>query len=96
MELTSIASLLSGPGGAMVLLALVLWMAWKLATKALDIVHTHLTKIEEKFDVLNGAVQDRLFEVKDAIEDVQRGVNAANRKLRVVKDEERDNDAGQS
>lgn len=92
MEVSSIASLLAGPGGAMVLLALVLWMAWKLATKALDIVSTHLTKIEDKFDVLTGAVQERLFEVKESIDEVQRGVNSANRKLRVVKEGDRDND----
>lgn len=92
MEVSSIAALLAGPGGAMVLLALVLWMAWKLATKALDIVSTHLTKIEEKFDTLNGAVQERLFEVKESIDEVQRGVNSANRKLRIVKEGEREND----
>ena len=92
MEISNIATLLAGPGGAMVLLALVLWMAWKLATKALDIVHTHLTKIEEKFDVLTGAVQERLFEVKESIDEVQRGVNSANRKLRIVKEGEREND----
>ena len=92
MELTSIASLLAGPGGAMVLLALVLWMAWKLATKALDIVSAHLTKIEDKFDVLTGAVQERLFEVKESIDEVQRGVNSANRKLRIVKEGDREND----
>jgi len=86
MELTSIASLLSGPGGAMVLLALVLWMAWKLANRALDLVSTHLTRIEEKFDTLNGAVQARLFEVKESIDEVHRGV----RKLRVVKEGEQD------
>jgi len=92
MEISNIATLLAGPGGAMVLLALVLWMAWKLATKALDIVSTHLTKIEEKFDILNGAVQERLFEVKESIDEVQRGVNSANRKLRIVKEGEREND----
>lgn len=90
MEVSSIASLIAGPGGAMVLLALVLWMAWKLATKALDIVSTHLAKIEEKFDTLTGAVQERLFEVKESLDEVQRGVAAANRKLRVVKEGERD------
>lgn len=92
MEVSSIASLIAGPGGAMVLLALVLWMAWKLATKALDIVSTHLAKIEEKFDTLTGAVQERLFEVKESIDEVQRGVNSANRKLRIVKEGEREND----
>jgi hypothetical protein len=90
MEVSSIATLLAGPGGAMVLLALVLWMAWKLATKALDIVSTHLTKIEEKFDTLNGAVQQRLFEVKESIDEIQRGVNSANRKLRVIKEGDQD------
>ena len=90
MEVSSIAALLAGPGGAMVLLALVLWMAWKLATKALDIVSTHLSKIEEKFDILNGAVQARLFEVKESLDEVQRGVNSANRKLRVIKEGDQD------
>jgi uncharacterized protein YoxC len=90
MDVSAIAALLAGPGGAMVLLALVLWMAWKLATKALDIVSTHLAKIEEKFDTLTGAVQERLFEVKESLDEVQRGVAAANRKLRVVKEGERD------
>lgn len=93
MEVSGIAAILAGPGGAMVLLALVLWMAWKLATKALDMVSTHLGRIEEKFDVLTGAVQARLFEVKESLDEVQRGVAAANRKLRVVKEGERDNDA---
>ena len=92
MDVSAIAALLAGPGGAMVLLALVLWMAWKLATKALDIVSTHLAKIEEKFDTLTGAVQERLFEVKESIDEVQRGVNSANRKLRIVKEGEREND----
>jgi hypothetical protein len=86
MEVSSIASLLAGPGGAMVLLALVLWMAWKLANKALDLVSSHLTRIEEKFDTLNGAVQARLFEVKESLDEVQRGV----RKLRVVKEGDKD------
>jgi len=86
MEISSIASLLAGPGGAMVLLALVLWMAWKLANKALDLVSSHLTRIEEKFDTLNGAVQARLFEVKESLDEVQRGV----RKLRVVKEGDKD------
>jgi len=96
MEVSSIAALLAGPGGAMVLLALVLWMAWKLATKALDIVSTHLASIENKFDTLTEAVQERLFEVKDSLDELQRGVNSANRKLRLVKEEleeENDNDA---
>jgi hypothetical protein len=70
----------------MVLLALVLWMAWKLANKALDLVSSHLTRIEEKFDTLNGAVQARLFEVKESLDEVQRGV----RKLRVVKEGDKD------
>ena len=90
MEASSIAAILAGPDGAMVLLALVLWMAWKFATKALDIVSTHLTKIEEKFDTLTGAVQERLFEVKESLDEVQRGVAAANRKLRVVKEGDKD------
>lgn len=99
MEISSFANVLAGPGGAMALLAIVLWMAWKLATKALDIFSVHLEKIESKFDLLTEAVQERLFEVKDSLDELQRGVNAANRKLRLVKEEleeENENDARKS
>ena len=96
MEIASFANALAGPGGAMVLLAIVLWMAWKLANKALELVSNHMAKIEKKFDVLIEAVQERLFEVKDSLDELHRGLNTANRRLRIVKEEleeEKENDA---
>lgn len=96
MEIASFAQALAGPQGAMVLLAIVLWMVWKLANRGIDVINSHLARIEKKFDELNAAMQTRLFEVKESIEEMQHGVQSANRKLRLIREEEKENDAGKS
>lgn len=55
-ELATVVSALTGPAGAMILLAIVLYGMWRLANRSLDLLSSHLSRIEEKFD----SITDRL------------------------------------
>ena len=49
-DVSTIATALAGPAGAMVLLAVVLFGVWKFLNRGLELLSTHLTRIETKFD----------------------------------------------
>lgn len=52
-----VVGFVAGPGGAMVLLALVLYMAYKIVNRLVSLMATHLERIEQKFDTMNSTMQ---------------------------------------
>lgn len=52
-----IVAFIAGPGGAMVVLVLVLYMAYKLVGRLISLMSSHLERIEQKFDSLNDTVK---------------------------------------
>lgn len=52
-----IATLIAGPGGAMVLLALVLYLVYKLIERMVNIMEEHLDKVETKLSNVDNSLQ---------------------------------------
>jgi hypothetical protein len=82
--LVSLAGQLSGPAGAMLLLAMVLYAVWKLANKVVDVFSGHLSSIEGKFDKLIDTLDKRAAKIENDLAEVQSDVNILKEQTRHI------------
>jgi uncharacterized protein YlzI (FlbEa/FlbD family) len=73
---------LSGPGASFILLAVVLYMGWKLLNKVIGVFAKHLESIEEKFDKLIDVLGNKVQQVEAKVDEVHEDVAAIRRKVR--------------
>jgi hypothetical protein len=76
---STVVSALSGPAGAMVLLAVVLFGAWRLANRMLDVFTGHLTRIEAKFDTVSEKLEESSDKISDSLRSVALDIEAIKR-----------------
>ena len=74
----------SGPAGAMVMLAGVLTAVWKLANKVVDVFSSHLSSIEGKFDKLIDTLDKRAAKIENDLAEVQSDVNILKEQTRHI------------
>ncbi len=79
---TAIVEGLSGPGASFILLAIVLFMGWKLLNRVIGIFTKHLDSIEGKFDKLIEVLGGRMAQLEDKVDSVQDDMTLIKRRLK--------------
>lgn len=73
---------LSGPGASFILLAVVLYAAWKLLNRVINVFAKHLDNIESKFDKLIEVLGTKVQQVEAKVDEVQEDVAVIRRRVR--------------
>lgn len=79
---TALTQALSGPGASFVLLAIVLYMGWKLLNRGMGLFGKHLESIEGKFDKLIDVLDQKVARVEAKVDEVAEDVSVIRRKMR--------------